>query len=649
MNIGQMMRGLLGEATSGEARTMELKAGQIVRGVVMQSLDNNEAIVAINGVHVRAKLELPLQQGQSAMLQVQPDSNGAVVLKAVDLTTSGLLDDTFRDYAKQLGLPDQKWALALIRSLRQEGFPFNRSTAAAFKQAASVMPKGADVEQWMTAAATAFKRGMPMTAATIGSLQQVMFGKPAHELLHQLQQQLTGLASPATAADNDALPPAAARVLALLQQGNSLLEEALPPRDMGAGSAERSKAAAADSQAAGRGAANPTLDGDETQSTGINARSAQADQHGQTGAGIVRQGQASTPTNWLGQMMKWMGVDHELQLAKAATEAAPQGASGQQASGTGENAASHASGRSQTPGEALGGARTGDPAAPMQSARQQGAIASPSPSGTTLRQDSAGANAQGTASAQEGPELQAAGSRTDQSGMAAAARSGGVLAGDATQNNERALPAPGPSPVNAAGGGATTESLKSALMSLATGADTPPHVKETAQQLIHQITGQQLLLAPERNNSVFTHVTMFIPLKDASGEQTASVQIQTRRGRRGELDADNCRLLFNLSMRSLGDLLVDVQITDKIVSLQLWNDHPAIADLTESSRDQLAARLSEMGYQLLSMRTKPLPSSEAEDNAAAPSAAAAAAGKPSPSPNAAWLTAARYKGVDYRA
>ncbi|MBW7462294.1 hypothetical protein K0U00_50405, partial [Paenibacillus sepulcri] len=107
----------------------------------------------------------------------------------------------------------------------------------------------------------------------------------------------------------------------------------------------------------------------------------------------------------------------------------------------------------------------------------------------------------------------------------------------------------------------------------------PQALKDTAQQLVQHITGQQLLLTPERTASLFSHVTLFIPMQGQDGSQTASVHIQTRRGRKGELDAENCRLLFDLRMNTLGETVVDVQVVNKIVSLNLWNDHPAIAEL----------------------------------------------------------------------
>ncbi|MDQ6419276.1 flagellar hook-length control protein FliK [Paenibacillus sp. LHD-117] len=643
MNIGQMMRGLLGDATSGESRAMELKVGQIVRGVVLQALDNNEAIVNINGVHVRAKLEMALQPGQSAMLQVQPESDGSLVLlKAVDLSASGLLDDTFRDYAKLLGLPDQKWALAIIKSLRQDGFAINRTTAAVFQQAATVMPKGADAEQWMTAAATAFKRGLPVTQETIASMRQVMFGKPAHELLDTLRAQLTGMGSSGAADGNqEGAGQTSSRLLGLLQQGASLLDEAITtPQSARAGEVSQSRTDSVHSDETTSGRSR--TDSARSQAAGVDEPAQSPIAKG----GDVRI--AATPANWLGQMMKWLGVDHELQLAKAATEATNPPLSGEPQTKSSDRTATVSGLSVQAETSA-----TAKLAASPASVQQQGtASVSLSPAQTSKLTANGSLGDADMPSTADGAEGFVAPVKPDQQqGAGATVKVLGAIAQDGPAGQDLAQPGQGTglaSGPGQAGGGMQQESLKSALMSLVNGSDAlPPQVKETAQQLIHQITGQQLLLSPERNNSVFTHVTMFIPLKDASGEQTASVQIQTRRGRRGELDADNCRLLFNLSMRSLGDMLVDVQVTDKIVSLNLWNDHPAIAGLIEGSREEMSARLSQMGYQLLSMRTKPMPKGDGEYQSDASSATNKT--KQSSPPSSALLTAARYKGVDYRA
>lgn len=620
MNISHMMRGMFGEATSGESRGMELKAGQIIRGVILQVAENNEAIVQINGVQVRAKLELPLQIGQSALLQVQPQSNGAlVVLKQVEPSAVGLPEDTFKEWAKQLALPEQKWAVEIVKDLRKEGVILNRDVAQSFQQAASEMPAGADTEHWMQASAALFKRGLPMTRATIAGMQQVMFGRSVHELIDTLNQQLAAIAGGADAAsaldDNDGaepkpLPQAAARVQALLAEGAALLRSAAA-----SGEAHQTVTASSAPSAAGQAAPaapqasltarNETLAGAAVKLASGGENSAAAGLP-EPKAGHVT---AKQP-NWLGQMMKWLGVDHELQLTKSLTvDAQPQKAAVAQPVASPDSAASAVNNRSTA---------TAAPALVLQADPDAGQAAVSAVQGAVNNLEDQQSN------------------RITDLRLNAAERAFAAAANQMSVATDGQVPdSPQPSQQQ--------ESLKSALLSLVAAEDTPPVIKETAQQLVQQITGQQLLLTPERNSSVFTHVTMFIPLNSQDGNQTASVHIQTRRGRKGELDAANCRLLFSLSMNTLGETMVDVNVTDKIVSLNLWNDHPAIAALADSSRSEIADSLQQAGYQLLSLRTTPLPKAGEQGTEAA-----AAAAKSQQPPDLSQFSSTRYKGVDYR-
>lgn len=628
MNISQIMRGLLGEAVSGDVRAMELKIGQMVRGVVLQTLENNEALIQINGVQVRAKLELPLSAGQSALLQVQPESTGSlVVLKAVDPSVSGLFDDTFRDLAKMLGMPDQKWALDIIKDLRKEGFPFNRATAQSFQEAAAAMPRGADQEQWMNAAAATFKRGLPMTGTTVASMGQTMFGKPVHELLDTLQRQLGEFLAGANESPGKgeavAARQAGARVLALLEQGAALMRGALASQDSG------TLGASLGGNAAGQSAPDEAMTmvrGSALAGAAANA----ADDNAAAGQSSGRGAQsAGGGFNWLGGMMKWLGVDHEHQLAKATTSIQTTAAA-QAETPVGGQTDQPDGGMSAKPGQSAG------PGHGVLTESANGDSETMMHADNTAQRQRLDVGAGG--GLQRGGEALQPGAGDARS---AVQHQVGIGAHHATE-----LPITGDDVLNGTqNANASVETLKSALMSLTGANDTPAAIKETAQQLVQQITGQQLLLTPERNSSVFTHVTMFIPFQDAKGGATASVHIQTRRGKRGELDAENCRLLFNLSMSSLGDTLVDVNIADKIVSLNIWNDHPAITELVEGSKTDMVDRLQAAGYQLLSLRTTPLP--KRNEEGAAPDAPMK--GKIPAPPDLSQFASTRYKGVDFRA
>ncbi|EXX92342.1 hypothetical protein BG52_13470, partial [Paenibacillus darwinianus] len=335
-------------------------------------------------------------------------------------------------------------------------------------------------------------------------------------------------------------------------------------------------------QAAGMapGGAQAPQQGERAASTnaGAGGQAAAADAAG-TGPQTAAANTASGGGQWLGGMLKWLGVDYERLLAQT-----------------------------------LGGARTGD----AEVAQAQGAGA----------QEQAAGDAKGAKFAGFAERAAATGER-----FAAANPNGGLLTLQAEGNMSDPLKP------------AAAESLKSALMSLASAEDVPAAARETAQQLVQQITGQQLMLSPERNGQLLSQMTLFIPFQGPDGGQTASVHIQARRGRKGELDADNCRLLFDLKMKRLGDTIVDVQVMSKIVSLNVWNDHPAVGAMMEGARSELNGALAGAGFQLLSLNVKPIPRpavGKQEETVSAGGGARLAG-------TASAYSSKPYKGVDYRA
>jgi len=691
-----MMRSLLGDIQSGDSKKLELRPGQVVRGVVTQTQGDQEAVVQINGVQVRAKLETPIAPGQSTMLKVQPESTPEmIVLKPVEAGNAQVPDDTLRQLAKAAGLPDADWSANLIRELKRDGIPMTREVAQALKQAFESMPKGADPQEWMQAAAAALKRGMPMTEQTVAAMRQVMFGKPLHELIDAMNKQLGDLAvGRGTAAEGTAgraegnesaaafkqpenAMTAALRVKTLLTQTLGLshraAEDALrlasgQAPDAAAGGEAEVTAAETAAKQAGAGQTRGSANGAASTASGLTAQpeegmgglpapkgslaqgvagNAGAGADGKAnggeasarmatgGAAASADGGAELP-GWIGRMLGTLGVSHENKLLQAVTRQ-PTAQAGEAAGASEADAAGHeaaAAGRGAPPADGNAAGRTAEA---MRSA------AAP---------DSRGASAPTSAAAQSGAAQ--AGDAAEGDGHAAAAtRPGSQSAGGAMPMPPTQPPADGranastglPLPGGAADG---MDTLKSALLSLAAMDDTPASVRETAQQLIHQITGQQLLLAPERGSQMLTHVTLFIPLYDQDGGQTASVHVQTRRGAKNELDASNCRLLFDLNLKAIGDTLVDVHVVDNIVNLSVWNDHPMMQRLIEEERGAVAEALQRAGYQLLTFKSKPLP--DAADTAA--EKAALAAGKSGESieqpPVVPPYGGIPYKGVDYR-
>ncbi|KKO54521.1 hypothetical protein XI25_07025, partial [Paenibacillus sp. DMB20] len=193
MNIGSLIRGLLGEQKPGDAKTLDMKPGQVVRGVVMNvSEDGQEAVVQIQGVQVKAKLETPLRPGETALLQVQPpEEGGTPVLKPLSLSPGQTLSlSSMAEVLEFAGLPDTKENREMIRAMQAAGVPLTKESLAQFKEALALKPPQIPAAEWAEAAAIAFHRGLPITPESLRGLQQAVFGPQLHQLLQSLEEQL---------------------------------------------------------------------------------------------------------------------------------------------------------------------------------------------------------------------------------------------------------------------------------------------------------------------------------------------------------------------------------------------------------------------------------------------------------------------------
>ncbi|MCI3919045.1 flagellar hook-length control protein FliK [Paenibacillus sp. TRM 82003] len=636
MDVSRLMRAVLGEAAPTEGKTLELKPGQVVRGIVLQLVAENEALMNVGGVPMRAKLETSIPVGQASLFQVQPDTgSGMVMLKALSASTADIPTDSLVDVLKNFGMKDTPTNRTIVRVLHEEGVPMSRATNAAVAAAvAEVAPQG-DAEAAVRAAAIAAKRGLPVTADTVRALHTAMTGPSPSELLRALEAGAReALAAPQTGA---AGKQAATRLLEVLQRADALLGAALRPKAQQEGAPPRAAGAQASAAASGAAAGGGHAPG----SAPAGASTAQAASAAPAGAPAG----AGSPTPSAPGASQTPGGTAPPTTAAASTSAP---------AGTAPTGASAAAGTpAQSPPAANAPAVTAAPraeaAAPQASAASTPAETPPrAPErppllaflktlGVDAEREWLKLSAAPPASAEEAPPAGDA-ARTAERPETAAARAFRPV-------GEPPAPAPLPLPAIAADAAperpsAPLDTLKTVLTQLAAADDVPPALKEAAQTALQSVTGQQLLMAQDRAVP-FAHVTMFVPLQGKNGGEdgNAAVHIHTRRGKKGELDADNCRLWFQLSLASLGETWVDVSVVNKIVGLHVWNDHPASETLLAAHKPGMEAALQGIGYQLLTFKHSPKPKELPAE------LGGAGAGKSS---TASAYAPKTYKGVDLR-
>jgi len=655
MNINQLSK-MFNDMNTQEVRTLELKVGQVVRGVVTQHLPNQEALVNINGVQVKAKLEVAILEGQATLMQVAADSKGSFIhLKQVDPTTLGL-QDPMKDILRAMQLPDKDWSAQLIRELRQEGFPLNRETLQAFAQAAKLVPANVDLENWMQAAAMAFKRGMPMTLSSISAMHQLSQGLPLHQLINQLQQQLTSLFQ----SQGQAINPQVAQQLQQFSQSlNALVSGPFQQTSQPQGQLDITTAATqnATQQASLNVQGQPipaaplsnmqnpiasfmkllgvqhenmlsqqlyaksdglatTGQNQTQQGTILNQTISSAVTQIQQGSTIPVQQQNTAPFTAMSQQMvsnqanqanvnSANGLGHSSStVQQQATNQASTMITNVQAQQANTAVAAHATHAGQQQEAVMQ-----QPTPPVQNQAATQTTTAQQPQANSMQQQPVSINNQQIAMPHMQAEVEL-----------------GQFQGAAQQAN--------------AGLNQATETIKATVMQLLQIPELNTSVKETMTQLLNHITGQQMMLSTERNHSMFTHVTMYIPIKDDQGGQTAAIHVQTRRDRKGQLDADNCRIVFDLNMKQLGQTLVDMNVTNKIVSLNIWNDSSFIQSLIESMRPEIFEAMQNTGYSLSSIRTTPFKKEEDKQEAEVKAIVHP--------PDLQHMQATRYKGVDLK-
>ncbi|MCR8630834.1 hypothetical protein [Paenibacillus radicis (ex Xue et al. 2023)] len=668
MNISGLIRSLIGDTQAAEPRKLELKVGEVVKGLVLQLLADQDALINIGGVQVRAKLETPLKQGEVTLLQVQPETtqSGQIVLKPLDASGVQIADTSLAEVLKNVSMQDNAPNRQIIQTLHQSGIPITKDNVQAFTQLQAQVTSQ-QMEDLLPSAAVAFQKGLPLTLDTVSAVRQTIAGPAFHETIQQLDSQLNKLLGEEhglSGATRSALDTVKQVVAMIKDSSNQVL-----PQQTGLATEVLSSAGESETQTAkstavvttsplltsGAGAANSMNEGSNlTGQTG----SAQATLNGNNS--IPKSGPSTLPQG---------DVTGTSASTVSSDQAEPNGQSAQASAASrltaqtvGAAAAGLNGGQAVTTDDGLGQAPTAtntpSPLASQSVTPTAGKASSGStaelnnnPTGNTAKGaetavTSSGGNSQETSSNDHWlPKMMKAlgiehehhiGKLPDR-----------MVQGGSSNSEWGTQATPNPAATSLEDQQKSSETLKSALLQLMQADDVPPAFKESAQQAVQQITGQQLLLNSDRA-SMFSHITLFVPLMNANGEQTAAVHIQSRKGARGEIDAQNCRLVFDLRMKSLGDTMVDVQVVDRIVSLRVLNDQPFIHELLESNREEIAAGLSSIGYQFISIKCGPYP----EKGQDLQGASAESSGNKQENPVTSHLQAVygkkAYKGMDVR-
>lgn len=142
-----------------------------------------------------------------------------------------------------------------------------------------------------------------------------------------------------------------------------------------------------------------------------------------------------------------------------------------------------------------------------------------------------------------------------------------------------------------------SETLKSLVLRLLN-ENPPPAVKDASEQLLNKLTGFQLL---SQEVGPIQQLVVQIPFVLGGKTNELTMQWSGKKTSDGKIDADFCRVLFYLKLEHLNDLIVDMQVQNRIMSVQIFNENPALKKLAEQLTPVLKSKLAVIDYQLSSV------------------------------------------------
>ncbi|MDN9010304.1 hypothetical protein [Brevibacillus laterosporus] len=661
IQAGQLLSNMLQQTRTNGSKQIELSPNQVVKGTIVKVLPEQGAIVQIGGMQMVAKMETNLEAGQKAWLQVQGNTE-PLTLKVVHTEAGQTTKEASQEgLLRSFGLPNQPELKEALQFLLDKNLPVNKQTLMELGQIIKTQGSGTDV---MQAVQTALTKQIPITQDVVLALRSFLFGNNISDSIRAFLQQVTDTlatlslqsealgtneqtqTTPQGGSSTTASPQLqqSLRTLASLLQSLPLqLNEDMPLLNGNSGMLGKQAIGNSTQTSLPQNIGNQEAEAGQQTGAGV--------QNGASSVGIGQQtGQQTNLLNQSPIQQKPVSSalpDNTAPFPSAQGSNAQQGGNGgvisgaeadaqsrlngsinggngqatlKQTEGTSQSSSLPSSGTTRTLTESviitgnsnqtLTGAEESNQnrqqqtsmQAPMQNSSvntriQASGMLAPEES---LKQPSAISNQTGSPQSNEGTSADQAQLRKETGILQQKLELLGV-------SNERHIFQAGRTGKEAIDQ-QQLQNIKSLLLQVTQASQgVSLALKETAEQLLQHITGQQLMMSTSQQTQPLTHVMMQIPIKTEQGEDTAFVQVEARKQKGGQLDPGNCRLFFQLDLHALGMTMVDVSIVNRITTIQVYNNQAWLEKLIQSEKQTFTQQLQEVGYQLSILRVLPLP------------------------------------------
>ncbi|WP_113929877.1 hypothetical protein [Bacillus sp. P14.5] len=151
-----------------------------------------------------------------------------------------------------------------------------------------------------------------------------------------------------------------------------------------------------------------------------------------------------------------------------------------------------------------------------------------------------------------------------------------------------------------AGERSLNDSLKPSLIALLK--DLPQgETRDAAERLLYKLNGHAVLSG---ENGPLQHVVYQLPLSWLNQRTDLTMQWTGRKTDKGKIDSEYCRVLFYLELKSIKEVIVDMTVQNRSITLNIYNDTPKLKELSGPFSLNMKEGLEKLGYKLSSVNFK---------------------------------------------
>ncbi|MFV9509884.1 hypothetical protein [Tepidibacillus sp. LV47] len=190
MEVQSLLQNLI-KSDPQNIKSLQLKTGQIIKGQVLELINEQLAVVSIRGIRLIAKNEVPLKKGQKAWFMVTARDHEITKLKLIHISNPTNPKDhslPIDDLLKTLQLKNSSQNRNLIFSLIEKQIPVKKETILAIEQ--YLQKTKENMTDVIHAVDILNDLDLPITASHIRSLVEFFDGQDLPKRLSILRQQI---------------------------------------------------------------------------------------------------------------------------------------------------------------------------------------------------------------------------------------------------------------------------------------------------------------------------------------------------------------------------------------------------------------------------------------------------------------------------